>query len=133
MSIFSILKDLFFLYGLFIISMVFLYLSKLLFSGFIQIKATSVGGRNYSKYCESAPKEVEILQSLYKMSYIYCISENWLHVDLILFFPLHNLFASLLLVRIEVIYIIIAITFRISRARCRKTQPSIMQGSPWEA
>ena len=133
MSIFSILKDPFFLYGLLLSLWCFCILVNCYLQVCIQIKATSVGGRNYSKYCESAPKELEILQSLYKMSYIYCISENWLHVDLILFFPLHNLFASLLLVRIEVIYIIIAITLRISRARCRKTQPSITQGSPWEA
>ena len=51
MSIFSILVPLW----LNIISLVFSYLSKALFSGFLQFKGNFVDGRNNSKYRDVAP------------------------------------------------------------------------------
>ena len=35
-----------------IVSLVFSYLSKVLFSGFLQIKGNFVDGQKYSKYCD---------------------------------------------------------------------------------
>ena len=45
----------------FIISLVFFYLSKVLFSGFLQFKGYFVDGQNNSKYRDAAPLRQTIL------------------------------------------------------------------------
>ena len=69
---------------------VFLYLSSLLNSGFLQFKGNFIGGQNNLKYCESAPPEpdnshspLNLIQEQVQRDWIMLITSPWIEARMV--------------------------------------------------